>query len=399
MEFIWHDGGRAACGFVGVTGDCVVRALAIATGDVYRDVYDSIGHLAHASARHGVADAVIHQFLHSHGWQKTTCQASVPPSELPAGVVLVHFRSTGRKRNGHLSCLIDHTVYDTWNPWEDSSFEVASYWTLAAHDSDSASDLPARAPGRRPVSDRATLTQNEYDRILKRVRALHRTASNEASTEGEVRNALRAMQALMLAHNLNRSDILEEDNTSHLGMTKRACPLNGVRTCRWETSLAFYLTKEVFPTVQFYSDRRGHRSLFWFYGPVDDVDQTIGLFQEMLLTIATAARLKYGGHSRGSGASYAEGYVAGLPRSQRPHKNDGQTPISQHALVHARSLAVQSAALEWLDVECGIRLVTSRASSGRYHFDWRAHRDGTVDGARHEPSTQHKQKRLPHHPG
>ena len=59
--------------------------------------------------------------------------------------------------------------------------------------------------------------------------------------------------------------------------------------------LAHYMTGEIFPTVQFYKDRHGHRTLFWFYGPIEDVQQTIELFREILMTIATAARLKYGG--------------------------------------------------------------------------------------------------------
>jgi hypothetical protein len=41
-KWIWHDGGRAGAGFVGSTGDCVVHAIAIATGKEYREVYDAI---------------------------------------------------------------------------------------------------------------------------------------------------------------------------------------------------------------------------------------------------------------------------------------------------------------------------------------------------------------------
>ena len=37
MEFKNDDGGRVAAGFEGKTGDCVTRAIAIATGRDYRD--------------------------------------------------------------------------------------------------------------------------------------------------------------------------------------------------------------------------------------------------------------------------------------------------------------------------------------------------------------------------
>lgn len=43
MDFVWNDGGRAASGFVGLAGDCATRAIAIATGTAYRDVYDKLG--------------------------------------------------------------------------------------------------------------------------------------------------------------------------------------------------------------------------------------------------------------------------------------------------------------------------------------------------------------------
>jgi hypothetical protein len=46
MEFVYDDGGRAAAGFKGSTGDCVVRAIAIASGKPYREVYDALNVLS-----------------------------------------------------------------------------------------------------------------------------------------------------------------------------------------------------------------------------------------------------------------------------------------------------------------------------------------------------------------
>ncbi len=40
--FIYDDGGRVAAGFKGSTGDCCVRAVAIATGRPYQEIYDAI---------------------------------------------------------------------------------------------------------------------------------------------------------------------------------------------------------------------------------------------------------------------------------------------------------------------------------------------------------------------
>ena len=40
--FVQHDGGRSDAGYKGKTGDCVVRAIAIATGLSYKAVYDEL---------------------------------------------------------------------------------------------------------------------------------------------------------------------------------------------------------------------------------------------------------------------------------------------------------------------------------------------------------------------
>jgi len=38
MDFIYNDGGRVAAGYKGRAGDCVVRAIAIATQRPYQEV-------------------------------------------------------------------------------------------------------------------------------------------------------------------------------------------------------------------------------------------------------------------------------------------------------------------------------------------------------------------------
>ena len=46
LPFVHDDGGRAAAGFKGEARDCVTRAIAIATGLPYREVYDTINEVA-----------------------------------------------------------------------------------------------------------------------------------------------------------------------------------------------------------------------------------------------------------------------------------------------------------------------------------------------------------------
>ena len=393
-EFVWNDGGRAASGFVGLTRDCVTRSIAIATGRAYRDVYNELGEAAEMSPRNGVYLDVAADYLETAGWERHRLPEP-KPFELgcvPGGVAIVHLCSPGR-RSSHMTSVLNHVVHDTWNPAEDDYF-VHDLWVC-----------PDPALNEKVLSDSTgsacptdELTQKEFEKIMRRLTALDNTAKNDASTEGEKRNALRMMQNLMLRHNLSREDITGDDNVEQVRFTRMACPVNGRRAYNWERRLAFYLAEEIFPMIQWYQDRKGHRTYFWFYGPKEDVENCIALFRELLLTIATAAQMRYGGHTRGSGASYAEGYVSGLPRGFGHESGSDESPnqeevMSSDALIHARTIALHKASTEWLANECGIRLVRS-SGSGRTQFDNTAAGKGKRDGAKHEMPQGHRQARI-----
>ncbi len=126
MDFVFHDGGRAAAGYKGRTGDCVTRSIAIATGKPYQEVYDALNGLAHtertgkrkkrrSSSRTGVYRQTYQRYLESIGWRWTStmsigsgCQVHLRAAELPAGPLLV-------KVSRHLTAVIDGVLYDTHN--------------------------------------------------------------------------------------------------------------------------------------------------------------------------------------------------------------------------------------------------------------------------------------------
>ncbi len=390
MEFIWNDGGRAACGFVGLARDCATRAIAIATGAVYRDVYQQLGEAAEYSPRNGMSNAVSRRYLADRNWcHSVPVGSQFTPQAIPKGVVIVRLiKEDGR--SSHLCAVIDHVVHDTWNPSDDGEYLVCEYWTRMA--SEDASQLPSIA-FKRPASEEQLLTQAQFDKILHRIRALDKTATNSASTEGEKHNALRMMQDLMLRHNLSRDDIVDKDNVEHVRFTRIACPLNGRRGCAWEYALAWYLTHHIFTSVQHYINSVGHRTFVWFYGPVDDVQNTITLFKELLLTIATSAHLRFGGHSRGSGASYAEGYVQGLPRWNENSKSESQPDATKQTLIQHRQIAIHSAANQWLKIECDIELCTT-TSHGRTQRDENARQVGRLHGSQHNVQAPNAPKRI-----
>jgi hypothetical protein len=80
MKFIYHDGGREAAGFRGKTGDCVVRAIAIATRMPYQQVYEMVNKAGaqereskrrrnKSSARTGVYKPTTRKLLESLAWE------------------------------------------------------------------------------------------------------------------------------------------------------------------------------------------------------------------------------------------------------------------------------------------------------------------------------------------
>ena len=135
----YDDGGRKAAGYCGVAGDCVVRAVAIATGRSYQQVYDDVNGLAlnerrsklkrgRSSARNGVHKPTIRRLLASYGWTWTPtmrvgqgCRVHLVAHELPPGRLVVSVSK-------HLVAVIDGLIHDTHNPSRGGTRCVYGYW-------------------------------------------------------------------------------------------------------------------------------------------------------------------------------------------------------------------------------------------------------------------------------
>jgi hypothetical protein len=140
MDFVFHDGGRAAAGYKGRTGDCVTRSIAIATGKPYQEVYDALNLLAQterrsrrkkrrSNSRTGVFRKTYQRYLESLGWQWTStmsigsgCQVHLRASELPRGPLVV-------KVSRHLTAVIDGVLHDTYNCSRDGTRCVYGYFS------------------------------------------------------------------------------------------------------------------------------------------------------------------------------------------------------------------------------------------------------------------------------
>lgn len=147
MKWVYDDGGRLAAGFKGLTGDCVCRAIAIATEVPYRDVYNSLNELAkrervskrkrgRSSARDGVYKATYHHYLLSLGWTWTPtmgigtgCRVHLQREELPTGRLIVALSK-------HLVACIDHVIHDLSDPGRGGKRCVYGYYTAPGRKED-----------------------------------------------------------------------------------------------------------------------------------------------------------------------------------------------------------------------------------------------------------------------
>lgn len=146
MEIVITDGGRAAAGFKGYAGDCVTRAIAVATGRDYGSVYEDLFDLQkwfaenkrcrqakHAkrhgcSPRNGVHKKVTRLYLQEIGWVwhptmhvGEGCKVHLRSDELPPGRLIVSVSK-------HITCVIDGVLHDMWDCSRDGTRCVYGYW-------------------------------------------------------------------------------------------------------------------------------------------------------------------------------------------------------------------------------------------------------------------------------
>ena len=141
MRWTMNDGGRAAAGFTGKrVGDCVARAIAIATETPYVKVYNELNRLSEAherrgkrkrgvsSARNGVYRSTYDRYLKAKGWTwvptmaiGSGCRVHLREDELPKGRIIVAL-------SRHMSAVIDGVVHDLYDPSRSGTRCVYGYY-------------------------------------------------------------------------------------------------------------------------------------------------------------------------------------------------------------------------------------------------------------------------------
>lgn len=131
MKFHYNDGGRAEAGFKGSADDCAVRAIAIASGRPYKEIYELAN--AHASkpkegARTGLTKTTVHTLMKHYGfeWVPTMkigsgTQVHLRESDLPEGTIIARVSK-------HIVAIIDKVIHDTHDPSRNGTRCVYGYW-------------------------------------------------------------------------------------------------------------------------------------------------------------------------------------------------------------------------------------------------------------------------------
>jgi hypothetical protein len=140
MDWIYDDGGRKAAGFQGSTGDCVVRAITIATDLGYNAIYETMNEFAkgervtkrmkggRSSSRTGVHKKTCRAFMTELGWTwvptmgiGTGTTVHLRDGELPMGRLVVACSK-------HYVAVIDGVIHDTADPGRDGTRAVYGYY-------------------------------------------------------------------------------------------------------------------------------------------------------------------------------------------------------------------------------------------------------------------------------
>lgn len=108
MKCIEHDGGRSEHYKYRREGDCVVRAIAIATKQDYKKVFEDLTAIGLPLGLFANSDKVYQSYLRELGWQETKYgRNAVPLNEMCfTGIAVLR---------GHLVAVDESTVYDTWD--------------------------------------------------------------------------------------------------------------------------------------------------------------------------------------------------------------------------------------------------------------------------------------------
>ena len=129
LQFVENDGGRSVY-FNGTSvGDCVTRAVAIATGKDYKQVYDEIAKIVGYTPRNGLKHSDTKKVMKHFGgyWNPRMKIGSGCTTHLNADDLPVHGRLVCNVSK-HVCAVIHGVLNDTYDCSRDGTRCVYGYW-------------------------------------------------------------------------------------------------------------------------------------------------------------------------------------------------------------------------------------------------------------------------------
>jgi len=137
LGFIKTDGGRKDAGLRGgYAGDCVIRSIALASGRPYKRVYEDFKGLIANRLGYTPEDGILTQkpafklYMIENGFTwNITCRIGsrerthMNRKELPKGRLVLSLSK-------HYTCVINHTIYDTYDPSNEGKRMVYGFWSF-----------------------------------------------------------------------------------------------------------------------------------------------------------------------------------------------------------------------------------------------------------------------------
>lgn len=129
MKYQYSDGGRAEAGYKGKTGDCVTRAIAIATGKPYKEIYKLLSErnkiaFGVSSARNGVHKIVYESVLKELGflWHKAPvfAERKARSYDMPKDKIVI------ARMAHHLCAVVNGVAHDSF---DSTNKMVYGYWS------------------------------------------------------------------------------------------------------------------------------------------------------------------------------------------------------------------------------------------------------------------------------
>ena len=129
LRFIYDDGGRTMYFKAANVNDCVVRSIAIATGNDYKSVYNETKRLLGYSPRNGVYHHDVKKVMKHFGGEWVACMkvgkgctAHLVENEIPMRSRIVCNLSK------HVVAVINGVMHDTYDSSRNGTRCVYGYW-------------------------------------------------------------------------------------------------------------------------------------------------------------------------------------------------------------------------------------------------------------------------------